>query len=155
MQNKLYFGQAQGTPFTVLPVSVEVDWGVNSVTSELILEGNYTNEELLDIKQLLLLHCKREYDCDVVKANITKDEWQDKIAVWYECMITSPSGWHLGHSKALLSRHQHDTSTDEGQQLKRERAAIINAYLSLTNYTLSRQYSYQQWKNVVNVMIKK
>eukprot|EP00957_Ditylum_brightwellii_P081846 6226173-Ditylum_brightwellii.AAC.1 len=95
MQNKLHFGQAQGTPFTVPSLSVEVDWEVNSVMSELILEGNYTNEELLDIEQLLLLHCKREYDCDMVEANITKDEWQDKIAVWDERTTTSPSGWHL------------------------------------------------------------
>eukprot|EP00957_Ditylum_brightwellii_P095395 7266294-Ditylum_brightwellii.AAC.1 len=68
---------------------------------------------------------------------------------------TSPSGQHLGHFKALFSMHQHDMSTDEGQQLERERAAIIDAYLSLTNYTLSRRYAYQRWKNVVNVMIKK
>eukprot|EP00957_Ditylum_brightwellii_P076074 5782475-Ditylum_brightwellii.AAC.1 len=97
--------------------------------SELTLEGNYTNEELSDIEQLLLFHCKTEYDCDMVEATITKDEWQDKIAVWDECTTTSPSGHHLGHFKALLGRHQHDTSTDEGQQLKRERKALIDAYL--------------------------
>eukprot|EP00957_Ditylum_brightwellii_P114097 8698952-Ditylum_brightwellii.AAC.1 len=75
MENKLHFGQAQGTPFTVLSFSVEVDWGANSVTSELILEGNYTNAELLDIEQLLLLHCKRGHDCDMGEANIRKEEW--------------------------------------------------------------------------------
>eukprot|EP00957_Ditylum_brightwellii_P100585 7666838-Ditylum_brightwellii.AAC.1 len=95
MQNKLHFEQAQGPPFTVPPLSMEVDWGANSVMSELILEGNYTNEELLDIEQLFLLHYKREYDCDMVEANITKDEWQDKITVWDERTTTSPSGRHL------------------------------------------------------------
>eukprot|EP00957_Ditylum_brightwellii_P004128 314639-Ditylum_brightwellii.AAC.1 len=46
LQNRLHFGQAQGTPFTVLPLSIEVDWAANSITSELILEGHYTNKEI-------------------------------------------------------------------------------------------------------------
>eukprot|EP00957_Ditylum_brightwellii_P102580 7818181-Ditylum_brightwellii.AAC.1 len=103
MQNKLHFGQVQGTLFTIPPLSVEVDWGTNLVTSKLILEGNYTNEELLDIENLLIHHCRRKYDCKLVDAKITEKEWQEKIAVWDEWTTTLPSGHHLGHFKALLS----------------------------------------------------
>eukprot|EP00957_Ditylum_brightwellii_P054643 4140340-Ditylum_brightwellii.AAC.1 len=78
MQNKLHFGQVQRTPFIIPPLSVEVDWGANLVTSKLVLEGNYTNEELLDIEKVLIHHCRRKYDCKLVDAKITKKEWQEK-----------------------------------------------------------------------------
>eukprot|EP00957_Ditylum_brightwellii_P065830 4993168-Ditylum_brightwellii.AAC.1 len=42
----LHFGQATGTPFTVPPLSIEVDWAANFITSESILEGNCTNKEI-------------------------------------------------------------------------------------------------------------
>eukprot|EP00957_Ditylum_brightwellii_P016125 1214065-Ditylum_brightwellii.AAC.1 len=126
MRNRLHFGQAHGTPFIFPPLLVEVDWAANLVTSELILEGGYTNDELSDIEQLLIQHCRHDYNCDMIKAKITKEEWQNKIAVWDKHTPTSPSGQHHGHFKALLDQHQHDTSTDEGQQSKRERTAIID-----------------------------
>eukprot|EP00957_Ditylum_brightwellii_P176591 13449786-Ditylum_brightwellii.AAC.1 len=73
MWNKLHFGQVLGTPFTIPPMSVEVDLGANLVTSKLILEGNYTNKELMDIENPLIHHYRREYDCDLVIAKITKE----------------------------------------------------------------------------------
>eukprot|EP00957_Ditylum_brightwellii_P149069 11350747-Ditylum_brightwellii.AAC.1 len=33
--NRLHFGQAHGTPFTVPPLLVSFDWAANSITSEL------------------------------------------------------------------------------------------------------------------------
>eukprot|EP00957_Ditylum_brightwellii_P031272 2370518-Ditylum_brightwellii.AAC.1 len=48
-----------------------------------------------------------------------------------------------------------DMSTKEGQQSEKERAAIIDVYIRLTNHALSRKYSFNRWKNVVNIMIKK
>eukprot|EP00957_Ditylum_brightwellii_P116667 8899492-Ditylum_brightwellii.AAC.1 len=48
LQNRLQFGQAYGTLFTMPPLSVEFDWAANSVTSELVLEGNYSNSELVE-----------------------------------------------------------------------------------------------------------
>eukprot|EP00957_Ditylum_brightwellii_P000901 72145-Ditylum_brightwellii.AAC.1 len=107
--------QAQGTLFMVPPLSVQVDWAANSMTSELILEGDYSNEELSGITQLLLHHCKREYNTEIIGKQISKEEWQDKIAVWKEHTTTSHSGRHLGHYKALLGCHAHDPQSDKGK----------------------------------------
>eukprot|EP00957_Ditylum_brightwellii_P057631 4370298-Ditylum_brightwellii.AAC.1 len=46
LRNKLHFGQAHSTPFTIPPLSVEVVWAVNSIASELVLKGEYSNSEL-------------------------------------------------------------------------------------------------------------
>eukprot|EP00957_Ditylum_brightwellii_P186973 14239238-Ditylum_brightwellii.AAC.1 len=54
--NRLHFVQARGTSFTIPPLSIEVDWSVNSIMSELILEGNYTNEEIDALVLKLLEH---------------------------------------------------------------------------------------------------
>eukprot|EP00957_Ditylum_brightwellii_P036539 2767859-Ditylum_brightwellii.AAC.1 len=60
--NRLNFGQARGTPSTILPLSIEVDWATNSITSELILEGNYMNKDINALTSKLLEHCKKEQD---------------------------------------------------------------------------------------------
>eukprot|EP00957_Ditylum_brightwellii_P100418 7654451-Ditylum_brightwellii.AAC.1 len=49
--NRLHFGQAHGTLFTVPPFSVSFDWAANSITSEFVLEGKYSNTELTYLQQ--------------------------------------------------------------------------------------------------------
>eukprot|EP00957_Ditylum_brightwellii_P117954 8996872-Ditylum_brightwellii.AAC.1 len=46
LQNRLHFGEDHSTPFNVPPLLVEFDWAVKSITSELVLEGEYSNSEL-------------------------------------------------------------------------------------------------------------
>eukprot|EP00957_Ditylum_brightwellii_P089733 6834240-Ditylum_brightwellii.AAC.1 len=60
MQNRSHFGQAHGTPFTVPPLSQCFDWSANSPISELVLQGDYTNDKIDDITQLFLRHCTAE-----------------------------------------------------------------------------------------------
>eukprot|EP00957_Ditylum_brightwellii_P100017 7622569-Ditylum_brightwellii.AAC.1 len=78
LQSQLHFGQAHGTPFTVPPLSIEVDWATNLITSELVLEGEYSNSELEFLKGKLLNHCKKNQDTRVIGERIKINEWQDK-----------------------------------------------------------------------------
>jgi hypothetical protein len=55
-RNKKHFGQAQGTPFTVPPLSQEINFETSTATSELILNGSCTHEDLDDMTQLLIDH---------------------------------------------------------------------------------------------------
>ncbi len=50
MRNRQHFGQAQGTPFTVPPLSQRFDWAANSIESELTLEGNFTSDDLGELQ---------------------------------------------------------------------------------------------------------
>eukprot|EP00957_Ditylum_brightwellii_P080294 6107083-Ditylum_brightwellii.AAC.1 len=66
--------QAHGTMLTVPPLSHEIDWGPNSITLELLLEGNYEWSELSHTAKLLLEHCKRETNGPLIAEKILKTE---------------------------------------------------------------------------------
>lgn len=55
-QNRKHFGQSQGTPSTVPPLSQEINFKASTATSELILNGSYTHDDLDDMTQLLIDH---------------------------------------------------------------------------------------------------
>eukprot|EP00957_Ditylum_brightwellii_P093913 7152182-Ditylum_brightwellii.AAC.1 len=102
IHNRLHFGQARGTSFTIPPLSIEVDWAENSITSELILEGNFTNKEINALTSKLLEHCKKE---------------QDSIEL----------GQHPGHLKALQSQGPDNPSLDEGKEQRIQQDVLIRA----------------------------
>eukprot|EP00957_Ditylum_brightwellii_P151918 11568757-Ditylum_brightwellii.AAC.1 len=77
--NRLHFGQTRGTPFTIPPLSIEVDWVANAITSELIVEGPYTNEEIDALTLKLLEHCKKEEDIIELGETISIQEWKEKL----------------------------------------------------------------------------
>jgi hypothetical protein len=68
LRNRLHFGQAEGTPFMLPPFSTELDWEASTATAELILEGEYTNDKLSDIQELLVAHCARLSPLDDIPA---------------------------------------------------------------------------------------
>eukprot|EP00957_Ditylum_brightwellii_P065697 4983273-Ditylum_brightwellii.AAC.1 len=76
-------------------LSVEFDWAANSVISELVLEGDYSNSELDFLQQKLLEHCKKDYNTVLIGEEVMIKKWKDKIRIWKERTTTSPSGKHL------------------------------------------------------------
>jgi hypothetical protein len=58
-RNRSLFRQSQGTPFTVPPLSHQINFRASTETVELILNGNYSNEELDTITKMLLEHMKK------------------------------------------------------------------------------------------------
>jgi hypothetical protein len=48
-RNQLHFGQAQGTPFTIEPLSVMFNWTANTATAEQVLRGNFSAFELTEL----------------------------------------------------------------------------------------------------------
>jgi hypothetical protein len=152
-RNQLHFGQAQGTPFTIEPLTA------NTATAEQVLRGDYSASELTELQRLLLQHCQREIDPIPAEAHlipaITTSEWKRRISRWKESTTTSPSGLHLGHARALISRHSLDPNSPEGKRLTEIQEGLIQAHVSLLNYSIKHSHSYDRWKNVVNVMIEK
>eukprot|EP00957_Ditylum_brightwellii_P077462 5885878-Ditylum_brightwellii.AAC.1 len=71
--NRHHFGQAMETLFTISPLNQHFDWAANSIMSELVLQGEYTNNELDYINQRFLSHCKIETEDSNLRAfNIHK-----------------------------------------------------------------------------------
>ena len=80
LPKQLHFGQAQGTPFTVEPLSVMFNWSANTATAEQVLQGEFSSDELTELQDLLLQHCQREFTPDPTATDsiptITTAEWK-------------------------------------------------------------------------------
>jgi hypothetical protein len=170
-RNRQHFGQAHGTPFTVNPLAENLGFTSERDCGDAILQGTYRiPEELSESTQMLLEHLQmsREMASLQGEAEITEEEFIGKLKVWRESTTTSPSGIHLGHYKALLARHQYSHIPDDDEteedgirkvQLRDElngmQQAMLRLHVQLINYALSRGYSYDRWKTVVNTTLFK
>jgi hypothetical protein len=154
-RNQRHFGQAEGTPFTVAPLAELLSWEGDTEAADLILRGEYTNAELDDITQLLLKHCQSVSDPDVIKPELTLEEFTGKLRIWRESTSTSPSGRHLGHYKAVCRPIAYACEPHERADLEDSRLALLQAHLAIINYCLHHGYSLLRWQDVVNVMILK
>jgi hypothetical protein len=155
LRNRFHFGQAEGTPFTTAPFRHEIDWEASSATAEMILEGTWTNDELDDVMQLLMSHCKKVTALDTQPDFITVAEFESKFKIWNERTTTSPSGRHLGYYKAIVKQKWKDSEDPDDVELESKRTALVQAHVHLINYALSHGYALQRWKTVVNIMIFK
>ncbi len=98
-----------------------------------------------------------------VEATLDEKEFCGKLSAWRESTSTSPSGLHLGHYKALIARHRYSTipeEEDDEHRQNRERLnhmqrEMLDLYLTLVNYALTRGYSYNRWKKVANTILFK
>eukprot|EP00957_Ditylum_brightwellii_P135520 10333261-Ditylum_brightwellii.AAC.1 len=134
---------------------MEVDWVVNSITSKIVLKGEYSNSELDYLQTLPLTHCKSEQAKTSVGESIDLSEWKDKIHVWKERTTTTPSEKHLGHYKTFLVRGPFDPKSEEGQAFWPQQNSLALINVDLINYTLKHRYSYKQWKTIMNIILQK
>lgn len=180
-RNKMHFGQAKGSFPTVPPFSDHVDWAASTYESELILEGDYSEEDIQGIGKIMIEHMKATTKLDSVDKYLTEDEWVGKLKVWRESTTTSPSKMHLGHHKSLIypfneddmidekesrwkmfdSSDSDDTDSDDAESteakptLEDMRKELLAAQLMLMNYAIKHEYVYDRWLSVVNMMILK
>ena len=64
---------------------------------------------------------------------LTTAEWKEKMKVWKESTSTSPSGYHLGHSKCLIANHGLKEDSKEAEELDRIRETMIRWQVDLIN----------------------
>jgi hypothetical protein len=77
-RNRKHFSQALGTPFTVPPLNVQVDYGASTASCELMLEGAYDSDLLDNLTLLLTDHFRLITERDVLPFTITPDSMMDK-----------------------------------------------------------------------------
>jgi hypothetical protein len=154
-RNQFHFGQADGTHPTIPPFSEWIDWGASTHQAELILEGNFTSDEISDLANDLQRHMQKRADLDSITDILSVEEWIGKIVAWKESTSTSPSGFHLTHSKALVAKHDLSLETPEGAALETKRLQLIDWQVRLLNIAIKHAYSFKRWQTIVNVMILK
>ena len=120
-----HFGQVHSTFPTVPPLSEWIDWGASSHTSELILEGTFSPPDVDALTHELLPHMKRPALLDQIQDTLTTTEWISKISAWPESTSTSPSGFHLTHSKALVAKHDLSPKSPEYTALEEQWEQLI------------------------------
>jgi hypothetical protein len=114
-----HFSQADGTPFTVPPLSACFGpFGTNTNSMEL-LQGNFDVSKLgaqEPVRAILKKLCYVQ-DKDSVPMWITSGQLRSGIAKWKESTSTSPSGLHLGHDKALLQMERPPVDSESDTRL--------------------------------------
>jgi hypothetical protein len=181
-RNQNHFSQARGTPFTIDPLWTHLGFNGNYYHSDRILDGSYSTDNLADPVLILIQHLKISNEMASIQTypTISLQEFEGKIRAWRESTMTSPSGLHLGHYKALFAKHKYsrvdDSETTDkvvntqasGEthkeqvnlvELKREfnhmQQSLTHLHLHLMNYALERGYSYTRWQNIANTILFK
>jgi hypothetical protein len=158
-RNHSHFGQAQGTPFTVPPLSEDLNFDGATSSAEMTLDGTYDSSGLADITRLVISNLRKsKYAIRVpLTTTICDAAYVSKIKNWKESTSTSPSGLHLGHYHAMVARHDYSGLKDclEKDELDRKQSAIQSVHLALTDYALTHGYSFECWRTAVNIMIQK
>jgi len=159
LRNRGHFGQAQGTPFTEVPLAHQVNWTADTPTCEEILAGHHHNETISAIPQCeaLLKACKVATELDLLPYEITEAEFAGKIRSWKELTTTSPSGRHLGRYKALFVHIPQSTEDIPTHDIsyKAKQQFIIRALVSIINFCLKTGHVLECWKTIINTMIFK
>ena len=140
---------------TVPPFSEWIDWGASSHTSKLILEGTFSPPDVDALTTELLRHMKRRAVLDQIQDTLMTTEWIGKISAWPESMSTSPSGFDLTHSKALVTKHDLSSDSPEYATLEEQREQLIQWQVDPLNAAIKNQYSFHRWQSIINVMIFK
>ena len=147
-RNTKHFGSAQGTPFTVPPLSHDFDWSIQSPHHFDVLKGSFTqyDDPLLN----KLLHRLRQR-VSPSRPEISLHEFVRRLRRWKESTSTSPSRRHLGHYKALLP----SSSYNPNEYLTTKEGKILSAHLSILNFCARTGYSLHRWHKIVTMMIPK
>lgn len=133
----------------------KIDLGASTHTAELILEGDYNDQELNSTTKLLVSQIQKKTELDSIPGIINEMEWKEKIQNWKESTSTSPSGFQLTHSKSLLAKHNLKEDSPEGITLEHQQATLIKWQVELLNAAIINKHSYNRWQTVVTIMILK
>ena len=131
------------------------DLSASTQESELVLNGEYTDEELTNVQRMFLNNMQRISQKKISTNFITTDEFDGKMKKWRETTSTSPSGRHLGHYKVLVSTIDRSLQENVVKNLQSIQKDIKMCYIGLINYCVKHRYSLNRWKTIVNMMIYK
>ena len=155
-RNKRHFGQAQGTPFTMNPLAQGLDFTGTSAMADKILDGWDVRDPRIDkMTRIFIKNLRKDDLAEILMAEITEAEYDNKMKKWPERTTTSPSGVDLGHYKSVYAHHTLKKGTTEAVQLEALRQDIKDARRKLLNFGLFNGYAYTRWQKVINTMILK
>lgn len=159
LRNRIHFGQAQGTPFTIPPLQTYLDWNASTREAENTLNGSFTlTINSTPMTTEILQACVAVAPKNSIPEKLSMEEFRGKISTWRETTSTSPSGRHLGRYKVLFTKNApEELSTDQeaATSFADKQDFIAQLKLSIMNYCIRHTYVLHRWRTVVNIMIFK
>ena len=136
-RNKKYLNQAQGTPCTIEPLKLLLGLDSRTAFGKSVLEGtvDLTQLPLTKLQQLYFKEMKNTEQPLIKKVthNISLDEMTYTFTKWKERTITSQSGRHLGHYKALTV----SDDEDKNEEMKVFSLEMLSSYNVIVNAVLA------------------
>ena len=147
--NAKHFSQADGTPFTIPPISTMCGRFVTKECSNRILDCEaIDNVATTDAVRALLEEARRIAPASSVSAYISAEDVRAGYKRWRESTSTSPSGLHLGHEKAIMRYDEEDGENRLSDRIFKLKATFLNM-------AIEHGHVYSRWKTIVNAMIEK
>ena len=154
-RNRQHFAQAQGSPFTIPPLSI-IESSACGPISDAILQGRlhdlpFDIDDLPKPQQIILEELRQ--CCPTLDDALPMEDFKRRFTTWREDTSTSPSGMYLGLYKCLLSSKHHEDIIPDAI-LKMGEDIFIDIF-ALTNLACRFGFAFARWKQVVNCMIHK
>jgi hypothetical protein len=148
-QNLAHFGQADGTPFTKLPLT-SINWQADTIEAQEILRGSIPTSILTENQYVtkILQYIANRTDLPQIDTWISPEQVGQGFRKWRESTSTSPSGCHLGLRKIAAM-----PSADE--ETEKQRVDILQIQTNVINLPLQHGFSPRRWQTVVNAMLEK
>jgi hypothetical protein len=153
--NRIHFGQAYRSPFaTPFLRNLLGPYGTNE-HSQHILDGrsSITKDDVSAATFSIIQKLQRVACPNSINFTITAQELKAAYKNWRESTSTSPSGLHLGHEKAILTKVEKTTLTAMNVTPLDDRIFGIKA--AFLNLSVQNRIVYPRWKVVHNTMIEK
>ena len=159
-QSKRHFRQAQGTPFTISPLT-QLDSTEHPKVREIMQSGlpkewsKVTpvgwNEETAHFIDRLQADDK----IPTIDTVISMEEFKRGIKRWKERTTTSPSGRHLGHLHVLLAPDGVMNPDEHGDSTTDIANKILTVHLRMMNIAIAWGYPPLRWRNVTMFVLEK
>jgi len=138
-RNLTHFSQAQGTPFSIPPLSE---------THNILTASPLPAISQSSAVQAILQYLKDSPNLPHISTEINVEDIKSLYQAWKESTTTSPSGLHLGHNKGLLQYENSDDLHDIPNRLFKIKTQFINL-------AIKHGVVYDRWKKINTVMIEK
>jgi hypothetical protein len=162
-RNIKHFAQAQGTPFTIPPLSTTLGFAGCNDAAQRILNGTIPSN-LTKHTKMILTHLQRIRQ--PMQLSLTFNDMCTGFSKWREQTATSPSNKHLGIYKSLTNARKYNIFTayeeeqefeyNQSNQLQQPTAeTALQIQYQLMTLAIRECHTYNRWKTVHNFFIEK
>jgi hypothetical protein len=159
-RNRVHFSQAQGTPFTIPPLSDELGFDGATKFGEGVLRGDPIPDTMNIPRSARLLLAELKQVRPAMDCQLPFEDMVAGFRKWKEATSTSPSGKHLGVYKSLVNAYLNGLRTEtesniEGPLSMSIAKKCLQIQHFLINLAIQHTHTFNRWKVVHNIFLEK